>query len=92
MRKYIILTLISLAITILPTYGCFWNKTIEGEIDGKKEKRVIRDCEKEIEYQASAFSLKVNVLDRVDVGGSVEKKKGSSGKSVGKYEPQIASR
>ncbi len=75
MRKYIIPALISLVITILPTYGCFWNKTIEGEIDGKKEKRVLRDCDKEIEYQASAFSLKVNVLDKVDVGGAVEKKK-----------------
>lgn len=75
MRKYIIPPLISLAITILPTYGCFWNKTVEGEIDGKKEKRIRRDCDKEIEYQASAFSLKVNVLDKIDVGGAVEKKK-----------------
>ena len=81
MRKYIIPTLISLVISILlyniPTYGWFWdkNKTIEGEIDGKKEKRILRDCDREIEYQSSAFSLKVNVLDKIDVGGSVEKKK-----------------
>lgn len=81
MRKHSIPALISLVIALLlyniPTYGWFWDKTktIEGEIDGKKEKRVLRDCEKEIEYQASAFSLKVNVLDKVDVGGSVEKKK-----------------
>ncbi len=81
MRKYIIPLLLSLLITILlyniPTYGWFWdkNKTIEGEIDGKKETRILRDCDKDIEYQGKAFSLKVNVLDKVDVSGSVEKKK-----------------
>ncbi|NUO08030.1 MAG: hypothetical protein HUU08_05010 [Candidatus Brocadia sp.] len=81
MHKYIIPALICLTITIFlynnPTYGWFWdkNKTIEGEIDGKKEKRILRDCDKEIEYQGGAFSLKVNVLDKIDVGGSVEKKK-----------------
>ena len=81
MRKYIIPTLVSLVIAIslynIPAYGWLWDKdkTIEGEIDGKKETRILRDCDKDIEYQGKAFSLKVNVLDKVDVGGSVEKKK-----------------
>ena len=49
-------------------------KLIKGEIDGKKETRIFRDCDREIEYQGRAFSLKLNILDKVKFEGSTEKK------------------
>ena len=49
-------------------------KLIKGEIDGKKETRILRDCDKEIEYQGRAFSLKLNILDNVKFEGSTEKR------------------
>lgn len=62
----------------MPVFGKLFGgmDTIECDFDGKKEIRIMRNCSKDIEYQARAFSLRIEVLDKikVEVEGSTEKK------------------
>lgn len=50
-------------------------KTVEVEIDGKKEERILRDCGKEIKYQSRAFGFKLKILDKLEISGESEAKK-----------------
>ena len=63
-----------LTISLLIPIQTFGAKTIECDFDGKKEIRIMRDCSKDIEYQARAFSLRIDVINKIKVEGSTEKK------------------
>jgi len=63
-----------LTISLLIPIQTLGAKTIECDFDGKKEIRRMRDCSKDIEYQSRAFSLRIDVLDKIKVEGSTEKK------------------
>jgi len=52
----------------------FGTKTIECDFGGKKETRHIMDCNQDVDYQARAFSFKIDVLDKVKLEGSTEKR------------------
>jgi len=60
----------------IPAFGKLFGgtDTIECDFDGKKESRRMRDCGKDIEYQSRAFSLRIDVLNKIKVEGSTEKK------------------
>jgi len=60
----------------MPVFGKLFDgtDTIECDFGGKKETRIVMDCNKDVEYQTRAFSFKLNVLDKVNIEGSTEKK------------------
>jgi len=50
------------------------SKTTECDFDGKHETRKLKNCDGEIEYQTSAFNLRIDVLNKINIEGSTEKK------------------
>ena len=50
------------------------SKTTECDFDGKHETRKLKDCDGEIEYETRAFNLRIDVLNKVKIEGSTEKK------------------
>jgi tetratricopeptide (TPR) repeat protein len=59
----------------IPAFGGFFGgDDIIPECFDDGKPRIKRDCSKDIEYQARAFSLRIDVLDKIKVEGSTEKK------------------
>ena len=74
-RKHVCPKLFDTAIIVLTAIllsSC--SKTTECDFDGKHETRKLKDCDGEIEYQKRAFNLRIDVLDKVKIEGSTEKK------------------
>jgi hypothetical protein len=46
-------------------------KKRKGTIQGKEEVRFLQDCDKVIKYQGKDFSLKLNILNKVEIGGQM---------------------